>query len=168
MVRKTTPENTTFENNIDIYGRIEYIDQSLRSTENRLRAVENRLSIKTIEPDPEPSIMYVEDNKNAKGTRLDEMKKNFDEIDRRLIDLERIAVKMANENKITIGKVKVPIEFSGLAATTVLFVTGYLIYNDRWNIIRSPYYPIAIGLLFAAVVIGKFIISNRKTLPDNF
>jgi hypothetical protein len=65
-------------------------------------------------------------------------------------------------NKIRIGKIKVPIEFSGLAATIVMFATGYFIYSDHWNIIRSAYYPIAIGLLFGVVVLGKFIMTNRE------
>ena len=43
-----------------------------------------------------------------------------------------------------------------------MFATGYLIYSDHWNIIRSSYYPIAIGILFGAVVMGKFIMTNRE------
>ncbi|HWQ95933.1 MAG TPA: hypothetical protein VN368_01035 [Candidatus Methylomirabilis sp.] len=76
--------------------------------------------------------------------------------------MENRIIKLENLNKITIGKIKVPIEFSGLAATIVMFATGYLIYIGQWNIIRSSYYPIAIGLLFGAVVLGKFMMTNRK------
>ena len=70
--------------------------------------------------------------------------------------------KLENHNKITIGKIKVPIEFSGLLASVVLLVTGYLISIDKWEILRSSYYPISVGILFGIVVIARFIATNRK------
>ncbi len=70
--------------------------------------------------------------------------------------------KLENHNKITIGKIKVPIEFSGLLASVVLLVTGYLISIDRWEILRSSYYPITVGILFGIVVIARFIATNKK------
>ena len=42
---------------IDIHGRIEALDQSLRSVDYRLRAVEKRLSVKTPEPEPEQIVI---------------------------------------------------------------------------------------------------------------
>ncbi len=70
--------------------------------------------------------------------------------------------KLENQNKITIGNLKVPIEFSGLVAAIVLLVTGYLISTDRWDIIRSSYYPVSVGVLFGVVVIVKFIMTNKE------
>lgn len=70
--------------------------------------------------------------------------------------------RLENVNKITIGKIKVPMEFSGLVASFVLLGTGYLIYTDHWSVIRSSYYPITIGLLFGTVVIAKFVMTNRE------
>lgn len=69
-----------------------------------------------------------------------------------------------NLNKISIGSIKVPIELSGIMASIALIITGYLIWADRWDIIRSTYFALGLALLFAAVVIVKFIITNRQ--PD--
>jgi len=69
-----------------------------------------------------------------------------------------------NLNKISIGSIKVPIELSGILSSIALMVTGYLIWADRWDIIRSTYFPLGLAVLFAAVVIAKFIITNRQ--PD--
>jgi hypothetical protein len=87
---------------------------------------------------------------------------DFGSLKSQLLLIENRIFKLENVNKITIGKIKVPIEFSGLAAAIVMFVTGYLIYSDHWIIIRSSYYPIAIGLLFCAVVLVKFTMTKRK------
>ena len=180
IVKKSIEEKNKIETNSDINGRIEYIDQGLRSVDNRLRAVEKRLSIKTFEPDAG----YPEKENSVDDVRFNGAIEKLEEMDRKLADIEKTTqethetnigslksqlssienriLKLENLNKITIGKIKVPIEFSGLAAAIVMFGTGYLIYSDHWNIIRSSYYPIAIGLLFGAVVMGKFIMTNRE------
>jgi uncharacterized protein YdcH (DUF465 family) len=181
-VKKGIDEKNKIETNSDINGRIEYIDQGLRSVDNRLRAVEKRLSIKTFEPDA--GIIYPEKESSVDEVRFNGLIEKLQEMDRKLVDIEKTIQethetnivslksqlssienrisKLENLNKITIGKIKVPIEFSGLAAAIVMFGTGYLIYSDHWNVIRSSYYPIAIGLLFGAVVMGKFIMTNRE------
>ncbi|MBE0524573.1 MAG: hypothetical protein IBX40_09620 [Methanosarcinales archaeon] len=69
-----------------------------------------------------------------------------------------------NLNKISIGSIKVPIELSGIMASIALIVTGYLIWADRWDIIRTTYFPLCLAVLFASVVTVKFIITNRQ--PD--
>lgn len=182
ILKKSSEEKNNGKANSDINGRIEYFDQALRSVDSRMRAVEKRLSIKSFEPD---HINISQDkSRNIDDAISNELLDKLDTLDEKLKNLEKITqetkeneivpirtqlsmiegrtLKLENQNKITIGKIKVPIEFSGLAATIVMFATGYLIYNDHWNIIRSPYYPIAIGILFGSVVIGKFIITNRK------
>jgi len=183
-VKKSSQEINNSESNQDINGRIEYIDQSLRSVEKRLQAVEKRLSIKSFEPPREDSMTVAEIHGSVDEVLLNEIRDKLQEIDRKLATLEKTTqethandfgslksslllienriFKLENVNKITIGKIKVPIEFSGLAAAIVMFVTGFLIYSDHWNIIRSSYYPISIGLLFCAVVLVKFIMTNRK------
>lgn len=183
-VTKSSQEKNNNETNVDINGRIEYIDQSLRSVDKRLQAVEKRLSIKTFEPPLEDSIPGLQIHGSVDEVLLNEFRDKLQEIDRKLANLEKTTrenhvndfgslksqlsiienrmLKLENVNKITIGKIKVPIEFSGLAAAIVMFMTGYLIYSDHWNIIRSSYYPIAIGLLFFVVVLLKFIMTNRK------
>ncbi len=178
-MKKSGEEKNNKQVNSDIHGRIEYIDQGLRSVDHRIRAIEKRLSVKTFE---QP---YQVDISQDEGGKIDEeLLERLDVLDEKLKHLEKTiqetqendfipirtqlsmiegrTLRLENQNKITIGKIKVPIEFSGLAATIVMFATGYLIYSDHWTIIRSPYYPIAIGILFGAVVIGKFIMTNRK------
>lgn len=184
IVKKSSQDKNNNETNVDINGRIEYIDQGLRSVDKRLQAVEKRLSIKTFELPPEESMSIPEIHENAHEVLPNEIRDKLQDIDRKLASLEKTTLethvndfgslqsqlssiesrilKLENVNKITIGKIKVPIEFSGLAAAIVMFATGYLIYSDHWNIIRSSYYPIAVGLLFCAVVLVKFIITNRK------
>jgi hypothetical protein len=152
--------------------------------DKRLQAVEKRLSIKTFEPLREDSMTGLEIHGSVDEVLLNEIRDKLQEINRRLVNLEKTTqethlndlgslksqlslienriLKLENMNKITIGKIKVPIEFSGLTAAIVMFVTGYLIYSDHWSIIRSSIYPIAIGLLFCAVVLMKFMMTNRK------
>jgi len=178
IVKKSSDEKNNDQ--ADIHGRIEYIDQGLRSVDNRMRAIEKRLSIKTFEHDPaiSPGIGIAVEN-----TGLKDIHEKMLEIDRKFGDLEKTTQdthasdtasyksqlllfenrisKLENQNKISIGKIRVPIEFSGLAAAIVMFATGYLIYSDHWNVIRSSYYPVAIGILFGAVVLGKFIMTKQ-------
>lgn len=180
-MKKSSEDKNNGQANSDINGRIEYIDQGLRSVDSRIRAIEKRLSAKKFEPDVNIS---QDKSGNIEDTISDELLEKLDALDEKLKHLEKTiqekqeneivlirtqlsmiegrTLKLENQNKITIGKIKVPIEISGLAATIVMFATGYLIYSDHWNIIRSPYYPIAIGILFGAVVTGKFIMTNRK------
>ena len=179
---KKSEEKDNEKINSDINGRIEYIDQSLRSVDNRMCAVEKRLSIKTFEPDAD--ISSHEKERGVDDSRQYEIIEKLQEIDSKFANLEKTThethvtdigsiksqlssienriLKLEKHNEITIGKIKVPIEFSGLAATIVMFVTGFLIYTDHWNIVRSSYYPISIGILFGVVVAGKFLMTNRK------
>ncbi|MCX9084277.1 MAG: hypothetical protein OIN87_05685 [Candidatus Methanoperedens sp.] len=183
-MKKNSQERNSSETNQDIFGRIEYIDQSLRSVDKRLGAVEKRLSIKSFELPDEDPVLNEKIIASVDEGLLNEMQDKIQEIDNKLVALEKTTqethkndlgslkshllsiedriLKLENVNKISIGKIKVPVEFSGLAAAIVMFVTGYLIYSDQWSVIRSSYYPIGIGLLFSAVVLVKFIMTNRK------
>lgn len=183
-VKKSDQEKKSSETNQDINGHIEFIDQSLRSVDKRLQAVEKRLSLKTFELPHNDTIKDSQIHGSVDEVQLNDITDKLQEIGRKLATLEKTTqethsndlgslksqlssienriLKLDNVNKITIGKIKVPIEFSGLAAAIVMFVTGFLIYSDHWSIIRSSYYPIAVGLLFCAVVLVKFIMTNRK------
>jgi len=68
-----------------------------------------------------------------------------------------------NMNKISIGNISVPVELSGIVASIALIITGCLVWADRWDIIRSTYYPTGLALLFASGVIAKFIMTNRQS-----
>ena len=98
----------------------------------------------------------VESINNAHISHIETFSKELEDTRNRLQRQE-------NMNKITIGNVKVPVELSGIMASVALIATGYLVWADRWDIIRSTYYPTGLALLFAAAVIAKFIITNRHS-----
>lgn len=184
----------------DIHGRLEALDQSVRSVEGRLRAVERRLSgkgtgseqdaaqekdiygeieelinkvdslsksVDELENRGKKDVLFEMENK-VNGTqdgltRLNETCRNIEKKLEAFSETERRLAKLENSNRITIGKIKVPMELSGLVAAFVLLMTGYLIFAGKWDIIRSSYYPVSIGILFGAVVILKFVMTNRET-----
>ncbi|VVB93434.1 Uncharacterised protein [uncultured archaeon] len=225
-MKQNKDEKRSGEPNLDIHGRIEALDQGLRSVDNRLRAVEKRLSSRTDEDliiieDIENKDIHdeIEELKNVVetlGKSVDEIKKEgipkdievrisnlqaevsklankagfaevanpqtgatgnmqgdltkheennmaeFKSIEAQLSDIEHRITKLDNVNRITIGKINVPVELSGLMAAVVLIVTGYFISTDQWSIIRSWYYPTVIGVLFGAVAVIKFLLAKKK------
>ncbi len=98
----------------------------------------------------------VESINNAHISQIETLSKELEDTRQRLQRQE-------NMNKITIGNVKVPVELSGIMASIALIATGCLVWADRWDIIRSTYYPTGLALLFAAAVIAKFIMANRHS-----
>jgi hypothetical protein len=71
--------------------------------------------------------------------------------------------KAENHNRINIGSVKVPVELSGIVGAAILALTGFLIMNGQWDIIRSAYFSFGIALVFAVAVLMKFYLVNSKT-----
>ncbi|AKB27525.1 hypothetical protein MSSIT_0806 [Methanosarcina siciliae T4/M] len=67
-----------------------------------------------------------------------------------------------NRDRFTLGSIKVPVEISGIAGSSVLFLTGLLIWFGRWDIIRSPYFSIGLAVILAGAVLLKFYTVNRK------
>jgi len=67
-----------------------------------------------------------------------------------------------NRDRFTLGSIKVPVEISGIAGSSVLFLTGLLIWSGRWDIIRSPYFSIGLAVILAGAVLLKFYTVNRK------
>ncbi len=181
MQIKNSEKNST---DTDIHGRIESLDQNLRSVDHRLRAVEKRLSIKMPQPESDAGQMVSGDEGKDTSSEIEDLRTSLDalgesiheiknegekfrelcinSLETKASDAVNRITKLENLNKITIGNLKVPIEFSGLVAAIVLLATGYFISADRWDIIRSSYYPASVGIVFAAVVILKFIMTNRK------
>jgi small-conductance mechanosensitive channel len=98
----------------------------------------------------------VESINNAHSSQIETLTKELKDTRKRLQRQE-------NMNKISIGNIKVPVELSGIVASVVLIVTGFLVWADRWDIIRSMYYPIGLALLFDSAVIAKFIMTNRHS-----
>lgn len=69
---------------------------------------------------------------------------------------------LENRDRFTLGSIKIPVEFSGIAGSSVLFLTGILIWSGRWDIIRSPYFSIGLAVIMAGAVLLKFFMVNRK------
>lgn len=69
---------------------------------------------------------------------------------------------LENRDRFTLGSIKVPVEISGIAGSSVLFLTGLLIWSGRWDIIRSPYFSIGLAVIMAGAVLLKFFMVNRK------
>lgn len=73
-----------------------------------------------------------------------------------------------NQNKFTLGSIKIPMEVSGIVGASVLFLTGFLVWAGRWDIIRSAYFPLGLAVLMAGIVFIKFYMANneKKALSD--
>jgi chaperonin cofactor prefoldin len=69
---------------------------------------------------------------------------------------------LENRDRFTLGSIKVPVEISGIAGSSVLFLTGLLVWSGRWDIIRSPYFSIGLAVVMAGAVLLKFSMVNRK------
>ena len=170
----------------DMHGRIESFDQSVRSLERRLRAVERRLSIE-VPPEDSAGSSFDNTEKLLQQTRtelstlveefgslktgVDDLKEivreslraDMDKLSKSVLQLDSRLERVENQNKITIGSIKVPVELSGVVGAGVLLVTGTLIFADRWDIIRSPYFSFGIAGVLAAAVLAKFYLANKTT-----
>lgn len=69
---------------------------------------------------------------------------------------------LENQNRFTFGSIKIPLEISGIAGSSVLFLTGFLVWSGRWDVIRSPYFSAGLAVLMAGAVFIKFYMVNRK------
>lgn len=67
-----------------------------------------------------------------------------------------------NQNRLTFGSIRIPLEISGIVGSSVLFLTGFLVWSGRWDIIRSPSFPLGLAVLMAVAVFIKFYMVNRK------
>ncbi|WP_230627978.1 hypothetical protein [Methanosarcina barkeri] len=73
-----------------------------------------------------------------------------------------------NQNRLTLGSMKIPFEVSGIAGSSALFLTGFLVWSGRWDVIKSPYFSTGLAILLAGAVLMKFYMANRrkKVLTD--
>jgi hypothetical protein len=85
-------------------------------------------------------------------------------------ELESRIEVLENQNRLTFGSIKIPFEISGVAGSSALFLTGFLIWSDRWDVIKSPYFSTGLAMLMAGAVFIKFYMANRrkKVLTDKF
>jgi hypothetical protein len=105
------------------------------------------------------------DLKSEIGAQVVEIKKlkNQEAItDEYIKKLESHIETIENRNRLTFGSIRIPLEISGIVGSSVLFLTGFLVWAGRWDIIRSPYFPTGLAVLMAGTVFIKFYIVNCK------
>jgi chromosome segregation ATPase len=131
--------------------------ESIHSIQQEIRDINDKTEelIQVQKTIKEDASAFVDSLNNTYKTEIQSLKKELDAAKQRIQSQENI-------NKISIGSIKVPVELSGIIASIALIVTGYLVWADRWDIIRSTYFPSGLALLFAVAVIVKFIITNRQ------
>ncbi|MGM0770839.1 MAG: hypothetical protein ACQESU_04435 [Halobacteriota archaeon] len=173
--------------NEDVLGRVQSFDQSVRSLEKRLRAVERRLSVEVPGEDVagtvfEPKQIEISGDVRSAIERIDKLKVEVEELrclteDPIREDIEKLSngmkttlaeqdeklKRIEDRNRITIGSIKMPVELSGIMGALLLFITGGLIFAGRWDILRSPYFSLGLGVVLALSVLFKFYLVNRKT-----
>jgi len=175
----------------DVQGRIESFDQSVRSLEQRLRAVERRLSVEVppedlvVSPGPAhpqgpqgPSngevakmageLRRIREDVDELGSLVqNSFRQDIDQLSDRLdtaLDGQNARIgRVEDQNRISIGSIKVPVELSGILGGAMLLVAGSLIMAERWDIIRSPYFSFSLAGVLAMGVCVKFYLANRKT-----
>jgi uncharacterized phage infection (PIP) family protein YhgE len=96
-------------------------------------------------------------------SETEEMQNLSVEIRNEISKLNMRLEKAENHNRINIGSVKVPVELSGIVGAVILALTGFLIMNGQWNVIKSAYFSFGIALVFAVAVLMKFYLVNRRT-----
>ncbi|UGV40450.1 hypothetical protein J7W08_10325 [Methanococcoides orientis] len=170
----------------DVRGRIESFDQSVRSLEKRLRAVERRLSVEvpaedvagTVFETQQPPVsgdvrsaiesidklkVEVEELRSlVEGSLRVDIDKLSDKLESSLASQDEKLMRIEDRNRITIGSIKMPVELSGIMGAALLLLTGGLIFAGRWDILRSPYFSLGLGLALAVAVLVKFYVVNRK------
>ncbi|WP_440953043.1 hypothetical protein [Methanococcoides sp. FTZ1] len=170
----------------DVLGRVESFDQSVRSLEKRLRAVERRLSVEVPAEDVAGTVFELQQPQVSGDVRaaietINKLKAEVEEL-RSLIegsirqDIDKLSDRLEtalakqdeklrhieDRNRITIGSIRMPVELSGIMGAMLLFITGGLIFAGRWDILRSPYFSLGLGLVLALAVLFKFYRVNRK------
>ena len=134
-----------------------HVNESISSLQNELKTAKERIDelIKQQSKIKAQSSDAVDSINSTYQSETATLRKELKDTQKRLHRQESL-------NKITVGTITVPVELSGIVASIALIVTGFLVWADRWDIIRSVYYPAGLALLFAVVVITKFIMANRN------
>jgi len=96
------------------------------------------------------------------------LKVQQDEKSEYIKELESRIEVIENQNRLTLGSMKIPFEISGITGSSALFLTGFLVWSGRWDVIKSPYFSTGLALLIAGAVLMKFYMANRrkKVLTD--
>jgi len=126
------------------------VSESLRSLQAAISELSN-FTHNNLKPEIEKLDMELRNLKAQQDTKS----AYINELESRLKVLE-------NQNRLTLGSIKIPFEISGVAGSSALFLTGLLIWSGRWDVIRSPYFSTGLAMLMAVAVFMKFYIANRK------
>ncbi|MCC4767063.1 hypothetical protein FXW07_10655 [Methanosarcina sp. DH1] len=132
------------------------LSESLRSLHAALSELSN-FTYNNLKPEIEKLDMEF---RNLK-VQQDEKSEYIKELESRVEILE-------NQNRFTLGSMKIPFEISGIAGSSALFLTGFLVWSGRWDVIKSPYFSAGLAVLMAGAVFMKFYTANRrkKVLTD--
>ena len=141
---------------IDINYLFSSISESLRSLQTAVLELSNFVH-NDLKPEIEKLDMEVKNLKNQETLINENIKK-----------LELHIETIENQNRFTFGSIRIPLEISGIVGSSVLFLTGFLVWSGRWDIIRSPYFSIVLAVLMAGAVFIKFymINSEKKSLVE--
>ncbi len=126
------------------------LSESLRSFQAALSELSN-FTHNNLKLEIEKMDMEVQNFKVQQDTKSEYIK----ELESRVEFLE-------NQNRFTLGSMKIPFEISGIAGASALFLTGFLIWSGRWDIIKSPYFSTGLAVLMAVAVFMKFYMANRR------
>jgi chaperonin cofactor prefoldin len=95
-------------------------------------------------------------------TEIKSLKDQEERINEYAQKLESRIETVENQSRLNFGSIKIPLEISGIMGSSVLLLTGFLIWSGRWDIIRSPYFPIGLAVLMAGAVVIKFVVVNSR------
>ena len=153
LIKKLTSDLVAIKSDelTELNSSVNTLQQELHAAISRIEELGGQQS--SLKKDTSAS---VESLNNAHSSQIETLKKELKDTRKRLQLQE-------NMDKITIGNINVPVELSGIVASIALIATGILVWADRWDIIRSTYYPTGLAILFASAVIAKFIMTNRKS-----
>ncbi|WP_406660243.1 hypothetical protein V7O66_10345 [Methanolobus sp. ZRKC3] len=101
------------------------------------------------------STLLEQSNSEDRERSSAELRNSIEQLNARLERSEK-------RDRINIGSVKVPVELSGIVGAAILILTGMLITQSRWDIIRSANFSFGIAFALAAAVLIKFYIANRS------
>lgn len=135
---------------IDVVSRVDSLQAEVSKLNSKISVSGGKIT-----PEIESTVASV----HAQLVKLNE---GIREHEAQLFDAQRRVAKLEKLNKVEIGGIKVPIELSGLLAAIVMLGTGVLLAMDQWEIVKSPFYVIMIGILFGVVVIAKFLMVNKE------
>ncbi len=152
----TSESSTSSYKIIDINYLFSSISESLRSLQTAVLELSNFVH-NDLKPEIEKLDMEVKNLKNQETLINENIKK-----------LELHIETIENQNRFTFGSIRIPLEISGIVGSSVLFLTGFLVWSGRWDIIRSPYFSIVLAVLMAGAVFIKFymINSEKKSLVE--